>query len=101
MVFLCYSVLYCVIVLFEQKTAYEMRISDWSSDVCSSDLIVMARRQTQAATTQVLRQLHVGFAIADHHAGGEVDVAIAQVMQQHADTAIGNASCRERVCQYV
>src|SRR3546814_9596400 len=25
-------------VLFKQKTAYEMRISDWSSDVCSSDL---------------------------------------------------------------
>src|SRR3546814_8512919 len=25
-------------LLFEQKTAYEMRISDWSSDVCSSDL---------------------------------------------------------------
>src|SRR3546814_3668234 len=28
----------CVILLFKQKTAYEMRISDWSSDVCSSDL---------------------------------------------------------------
>src|SRR3546814_8137843 len=27
------------IFLFKQKTAYEMRISDWSSDVCSSDLI--------------------------------------------------------------
>src|SRR3546814_4615210 len=26
-------------VFFKQKTAYEMRISDWSSDVCSSDLI--------------------------------------------------------------
>src|SRR3546814_1021767 len=26
------------IVFFKQKTAYEMRISDWSSDVCSSDL---------------------------------------------------------------
>src|SRR3546814_3067746 len=26
---------------FKQKTAYEMRISDWSSDVCSSDLIVL------------------------------------------------------------
>src|SRR3546814_4894507 len=26
------------VVLFKQKTAYEMRISDWSSDVCSSDL---------------------------------------------------------------
>src|SRR3546814_4079545 len=25
---------------FKQKTAYEMRISDWSSDVCSSDLII-------------------------------------------------------------
>src|SRR3546814_2888149 len=32
---------HCVIVVFfvKQKTAYEMRISDWSSDVCSSDLI--------------------------------------------------------------
>src|SRR3546814_10284852 len=28
---------------FKQKTAYEMRISDWSSDVCSSDLIVLFR----------------------------------------------------------
>src|SRR3546814_17339306 len=28
-----------VVVYFEQKTAYEMRISDWSADVCSSDLI--------------------------------------------------------------
>src|SRR3546814_4338845 len=27
------------IFLFKQKTAYEMRISDWSSDVCSSDLL--------------------------------------------------------------
>src|SRR3546814_20215470 len=28
----------CFFVFFKQKTAYEMRISDWSSDVCSSDL---------------------------------------------------------------
>src|SRR3546814_6775757 len=39
----CFLVLYlggCVgmIFFFKQKTAYEMRISDWSSDVCSSDL---------------------------------------------------------------
>src|SRR3546814_2339065 len=26
---------------FKQKTAYEMRISDWSSDVCSSDLVIL------------------------------------------------------------
>src|SRR3546814_19587679 len=30
---------------FKQKTAYEMRISDWSSDVCSSDLVADRRRQ--------------------------------------------------------
>src|SRR3546814_3146148 len=30
--------------LFKQKTAYEMRISDWSSDVCSSDLAGAGRR---------------------------------------------------------
>src|SRR3546814_5205990 len=35
-----YFVLYCYFCFFffKQKTAYEMRISDWSSDVCSSDL---------------------------------------------------------------
>src|SRR3546814_1804113 len=31
-------VLFFVFFFFKQKTAYEMRISDWSSDVCSSDL---------------------------------------------------------------
>src|SRR3546814_2259025 len=29
---------FCVFFFFKQKTAYEMRISDWSSDVCSTDL---------------------------------------------------------------
>src|SRR3546814_3511930 len=29
---------WCVVCFFKQKTAYDMRISDWSSDVCSSDL---------------------------------------------------------------
>src|SRR3546814_3162799 len=37
---------------FKQKTAYEMRISDWSSDVCSSDLIV-ARTDRQVAVVAV------------------------------------------------
>src|SRR3546814_6328927 len=32
-----------VVFFFKQKTAYEMRISDWSSDVCSSDLGATAR----------------------------------------------------------
>src|SRR3546814_5364358 len=43
---------------FKQKTAYEMRISDWSSDVCSSDLRRVVRRQRRrqpAAAAGVLR----------------------------------------------
>src|SRR3546814_5584177 len=32
--------LHIFMFFFKQKTAYEMRISDWSSDVCSSDLLV-------------------------------------------------------------
>src|SRR3546814_4832909 len=31
-------IILCCFFFFKQKTAYEMRISDWSSDVCSSDL---------------------------------------------------------------
>src|SRR3546814_12403885 len=36
--------LYIVFFFFKQKTAYEMRISDWSSDVCSSDLNLLPVR---------------------------------------------------------
>src|SRR3546814_3236887 len=35
---ICCYVYGCMLFCFKQKTAYEMRISDWSSDVCSSDL---------------------------------------------------------------
>src|SRR3546814_18382815 len=41
--------------LFKQKTAYEMRISDWSSDVCSSDLRIAASRRASCATTSASR----------------------------------------------
>src|SRR3546814_7563607 len=34
----------CIVFFFKQKTAYEMRISDWSSDVCSSDLLLVIHR---------------------------------------------------------
>src|SRR3546814_5662575 len=34
--------LFVIFFFFKQKTAYEMRISDWSSDVCSSDLLTHA-----------------------------------------------------------
>src|SRR3546814_4805329 len=44
----CFVCSWCIF-FFKQKTAYEMRISDWSSDVCSSDLGAMAGRQGIAA----------------------------------------------------
>src|SRR3546814_7221466 len=64
----------------KQKTAYELRISDWSSDVCSSDL-------------------------ADLHCpSADDDPALRQDLP-HAGRSrageIGRASCRARVCQYV
>src|SRR3546814_8171293 len=42
---------------FKQKTAYEMRISDWSSDVCSSDLwyagaLVMPKRSSSSTSSE-------------------------------------------------
>src|SRR3546814_18068870 len=40
--------MFIVIFFFKQKTAYGMRISDWSSDVCSSDLIQRALLQAAA-----------------------------------------------------
>src|SRR3546814_10856645 len=73
----------CVFFFFKQKTAYEMRISDWSSDVCSSDLdsrrpgheIRRAARRQQArgaaadAQTATFRLLHQDD--ADHHRGDQ------------------------------
>src|SRR3546814_4268634 len=50
--------MYClgVFFFFKQKTAYEMRISDWSSDVCSSDLRQRDLRADPADLQQVAEQ---------------------------------------------
>src|SRR3546814_16155548 len=45
--------------LFKQKTAYEMRISAWSSDVCSSDLRAHASATREFSTSDVTRALEV------------------------------------------
>src|SRR3546814_7386260 len=50
---------------FKQKTAYEMRISDWSSDVCSSDLLVgkapmRSRRRQQPGDRVAVHRLVLG-----------------------------------------
>src|SRR3546814_2024356 len=50
----CRSMLFLVFFFFKQKTAYEMRISDWSSDVCSSDLSDGIVTLTMEVTTDFL-----------------------------------------------
>src|SRR3546814_4350880 len=95
----------CVLYFFffKQKTAYEMRISDWSSDVCSSDLDVGDRigpvgdAVVLIAVEEAERRQEAG---PDEGAEGGEEQEAAQV---HAGDAgqIGRASCRERVCQYV
>src|SRR3546814_10885723 len=104
---------------FKQKTAYEMRISDWSSDVCSSDLHVLAaidgqRRagdeiglvgdQEQDPAGDVLRPSQA----LDRYAGGDLLQHLGRYRAHHVgvdiaggDGEIGRASCRERGWQYV
>src|SRR3546814_7172144 len=42
---------------FKQKTAYEMRISDWSSDVCSSDLLAKQHGVSRSVTREAVKML--------------------------------------------
>src|SRR3546814_9151476 len=84
---------YCFFFFFKQKTAYEMRISDWSSDVCSSDLE---------------RRLRVPAARLRHQGGPRAAARLVARCPRRGPDAdfggaleIGRASCRERVCQYV
>src|SRR3546814_10867675 len=50
-------ILVCFFFFFKQKTAYEMRISDWSSDVCSSDLVRRRAHAVRHLITQEARRL--------------------------------------------
>src|SRR3546814_9373789 len=53
-------------LFFKQKTAYEMRISDWSSDVCSSDLTEQAFRWSAGVDQRQYRRSRAG---ARHSSG--------------------------------
>src|SRR3546814_9891167 len=94
-----YDFTFVYFFFFKQKTAYEMRISDWSSDVCSSDL----RRKTPETDEQIGCQADA-FPTEEH-----LDEIVRGHEHQHregeereiGEEEIGSASGRERVCQYV
>src|SRR3546814_7858027 len=102
--------LYCVVVfLCKQKTAYEMRISDWSSDVCSSDLHVPVfhvdgyRDALHARHETLRRRIPADDRLLDdeRRAGRLLEAAFRETRELVANIRqIGRASCRERVCQY-
>src|SRR3546814_2410573 len=52
----CTCLRLCFFFFFKQKTAYEMRISDWSSDVCSSDLALLLPAADRHAHLDALPQ---------------------------------------------
>src|SRR3546814_2506119 len=93
---------------FKQKTAYEMRISDWSSDVCSSDLLQIIEmidqvRNTRTGVTETNSALNAE-SLAKGAVGSEGVQSMMQAGAQRQKLIareIGRASCRERVCQYV
>src|SRR3546814_3349794 len=89
---------------FKQKTAYEMRISDWSSDVCSSDLLTDVEQllvwavRSWAFAHQAARSIERDLVRTCGRADAEkAMMAIRAILVLE----IGRASCRERVCQYV
>src|SRR3546814_10357735 len=88
------------VFFFKQKTAYEMRISDWSSDVCSSDLAPSGHRGRCSAET---RWAGTGCAWAKAHLAWRQRsrTAAEGLSARCRHDKIGRASCRERVCQYV
>src|SRR3546814_20127556 len=108
--------MFICVFFFKQKTAYEMRISDWSSDVCSSDLTVeqsVEFRPIPAAARGVFLVdpgAACGFECFDLRGGILVfGLGHAGLAEQLGGCCIcllllheiGRAQCRERVCQYV
>src|SRR3546814_5787134 len=54
-----------LVFFFKQKTAYEMRISDWSSDVCSSDLDADVHAEVERQAQRHAEQCRVREAVAE------------------------------------
>src|SRR3546814_9856806 len=80
----------CIVLFFfvKQKTAYEMRISDWSSDVCSSDLVARGDEALARAGDDIsaLRRAHEMAAVARAVDGDDETVVDYLERVDRADT---------------
>src|SRR3546814_2927241 len=100
----CCSYFLYVFFFFKQKTAYEMRISDWSSDVCSSDLWmvetgnIMGRNIASRGRSARGPVADFNLLFASRRAPKQEPPASEEASGLGE---IGRASCRERVCQSV
>src|SRR3546814_7468436 len=88
---------------FKQSTAYDMRISDWSSDVCSSDLIgdvLAGLHGAVGALVMLLARERSG----DHSRPKVADVALYEaVFMRSEERRVGTAcvsTCRSRWARY-
>src|SRR3546814_16225340 len=95
--------------VFKQKTEYEMRISDWSSDVCSSDLLGLDTAKTNIDGGAIAMGHPLGATGARivgkaasllKREGGKYALATQCIGGGQGIAKIGRASCRERVCPY-
>src|SRR3546814_5365535 len=86
-------VLFCFFFFFKQKTAYEMRISDWSSDVCSSDLVAGRHVVMERPAGAGQMPDFLGDAV---HVDSQADPAIADQCEPEFPLFHGVESCRGR-----
>src|SRR3546814_20908514 len=79
---------------FKQKTAYEMRISDWSSDVCSSDLDLLHRRIDAAVHAE--RQAVAGAGDGIEHLVETIGAVAHHVEDRPEDLALPHLDSGDR-----
>src|SRR3546814_14334480 len=76
-------------VFFKQKTAYEVRISDWSSDVCSSDLLELQRQRTGALGEEGVDAFRIGLQGRLGFAGEVLEIGLGELAEaEGAEKAI-------------
>src|SRR3546814_7406010 len=87
--------------IFNQKTAYEMRISDWSSDVCSSDLLWFAIGAAIGGIMWLINSFNEPRVKVRTDAHVRQIISLLNVNSTREFHQIGRSSCRESGCQYV